>query len=328
MISYNLIKYKYPNWQRADEKLISNVSQNIFKIWHQIETDLVHPMANKFYAICEKYDSPYLIMGDVLSSDEQEAKKTITDPAVLEGLIKNSYNKRLSTLKSRISRAAIYSTISIFVTKVLSLLLLEVLIEKAMGENINFLLLSADILIPTLLMFIIVVGIKKPSKKNLNLVTMETMKIAYKKDNADSYEIKMSRKKGFFIKAILSLVYVLSAFVTFGAIYYVLDYFNFPATSIIIDIIFIAVILFAGTAVSKRAQELTMEDEKEGFISFLADVFFLPVQGLGRWISMKWKRYNALAALFNALIDMPFSAFVEFLEKWRYFIKEKKEEIR
>ena len=108
----------------------------------------------------------------------------------------------------------------------------------------------------------------------------------------------------------------------------VIKYITTKAISIIIDIIFIAVILFAGTAVSKRAQELTMEDENEGFISFLGDVFFLPVQGLGRFISNKWKKYNAFAALFNALIDMPFSAFVEFIEKWRYFIKDKKEEIR
>ena len=123
-------------------------------------------------------------------------------------------------------------------------------------------------------------------------------------------------------------MYVASAFLTFGAIYWGFESLGFPISSIVIDIIFIAVILFAGTALSKRAQELTMEDEKEGFIGFLSDVFFLPVQGLGRWISNKWKKYNALTALFNALIDMPFSAFVEFIEKWRYFIKDKKEEIR
>ncbi|MCX6720988.1 MAG: hypothetical protein NT026_00015 [Candidatus Staskawiczbacteria bacterium] len=174
-------------------------------------------------------------------------------------------------------------------------------------------LLAADVLIPTLLMFLIVISIRRPSKKNLNLVTMETMKIAYKKESADIYEIKMSRKKGIAIKIVLSLMYVLSAFITFGAIYYVLNYFGFPITSIIIDIIFIALILFAGTAVSKRAQELTMEDEKEGFLSFFSDVFFLPMQGLGRWISNKWKRYNAFTAFFNALIDMPFSAFVDFI---------------
>jgi len=329
MISYNLIKYRYTNWSKADDQLISEISQKIFKIWKKTEEDLENPINNKFYYVCEKYDTPYLLMGDVLSvANSSENGKDILDPSVLEGFIKDAYSKRLSTLKSRISRAAIYSTISIFVTKVLSLVLLGILIEKAMGNAINMGLLIADILIPTLLMFVIVISIKKPSKKNLNLVIMETMKIAYKKESTDTYEIKTSRKKGTAMKVVLSLVYVLSAFITFGAIYKVFSYFNFPLSSIIIDVIFIAVILFAGTAVSKRAQELTMEDEKEGFLSFLADIFFLPVQGLGRWISMKWKRYNALTALFNALIDMPFSAFVEFIEKWRYFIKEKKDEIR
>ena len=123
-------------------------------------------------------------------------------------------------------------------------------------------------------------------------------------------------------------MYVASAFVSFGAIYLIFNYFGFPITSVIINIIFIALILFAGTAVSKRAQELTIEDEKEGFLSFLSDIFFLPVAGMGRWLSAKWKKYNAIAAFFNVLIDMPFSALVEFLEKWRYFIKERKEEIR
>jgi hypothetical protein len=330
IISYNLIKYKYPDWSRAGNELVSEISQKMFKIWQKTEEDLVNPMGNKFYNICEKYDTPYLLMGDILSmNNAAEMGKEISDPAVLENLVKDVYSKRLATLKSRISRAAVYSTISIFVTKVLSLVLLEVLIERVFfKENPNTMVLVSDVLIPTILMFLIVSGIRHPSKKNLNLVTMETMKIAYKKEGHDTYEIKPSRKKGFVIKFILSLVYVLSALVTFGAIYYVLHRFNFPITSIIIDVIFIAVILFAGTALSKRAQELTMEDEKEGFIGFLSDVFFLPVQGLGRWISNKWKKYNALTALFNALIDMPFSAFVEFIEKWRYFIKDKKEEIR
>ena len=148
------------------------------------------------------------------------------------------------------------------------------------------------------------------------------MKIAYKNDSQDVYEIKLRRKKSAGIKTILSLMYVASTFLTFGAIYLILHHFNFPISSIIIDMIFIALILFAGTAITKRAQELTMEDEKEGFLSFLSDVFFLPMQGLGRWISNKWKRFNAFAAFFNAMIDMPFSVFVEFLEKFQHQIQD------
>jgi hypothetical protein len=329
IISYNLIKYRYPKWQEADQQLIVEISSNAFKMWQQIEKDLVHPLSNKFYGICEKYDTPYLLMGDILSADNiATTAKEILEPVVLEGLIKEAYHKRLSTLKSRISRAAIYSTISIFVTKVLSLVLLEVLIEEALGNKLNVLVLASDVLIPTVLMFLMVSSIKQPSKENLNIVIVETMKIAYKKDSTDFYEIKIRKKRGTAMKTILSLMYVFSAFITFGAIYLVFKSLGFPITSIIIDIIFIALILFAGTAISKRAQELTMEEEKEGFLGFLSDVFFLPMQGLGRWISNKWKRYNAIAAFFNALIDMPFSAFVEFIEKWRHFIKERKEEIR
>lgn len=325
IISYNLIKYKYPSWKKADQDLLFKISQNICKIWAKIDQDLTHPLSAKFYAVCEKYDTPYLLLGDVLADG---AEKEIQDPASLEALIKKAYQKRMATLKERIYRAAIYSTLSIFITKVLSLLILEMLLSKMLTGHLNFLNLIFDVLIPTFLMFILVFTIRPPSKKNLNIAVLETMKIVYKKENADFYEIKIRRKRGVFARALLSFVYVVSAFVSFSAIYLFFKVFQFPISSIIINIIFIALILFAGGAIRKKAGELTIEDEKEGLLSFLSDVFFLPVTGMGQWLSSKWKKYNAIAAFFNALIDMPFSVLVEFLERWRYFIKERKEEMR
>lgn len=329
IISYNLLKYKYQNWQNASTKLVLEVSHDIFLVWQELENDFVNPLSNKFYAICERYDTSYLLLGDILSQgDPAQIGKEILDPRVLENKIKETYKKRLATLKTRISRAAIYSTISIFATKILTLVILEWLIDMATNNKINPGILVADILIPTVLMLLMVMFIKKPSNKNLNIVVIETIKIAYKKELPDTYEIKLNRKKNFATRIILSAAYAFSSLITFGAIIYVLHHFGFPPTSIVIDIIFIALILFTGTAVAKRAQELTMEPEKEGFWGFVADIFFLPVQIFGKWLSSTWKQYNAIAAFFNALIDMPFTAFVEFLEGWRYFIKERKEEIR
>ncbi len=92
--------------------------------------------------------------------------------------------------------------------------------------------------------------------------------------------------------------------------------------------VFIALILFAGTAVQKRSQELTIEEDSGGFLMFVSDILFLPVTGVGRYLSNTWKQYNAVTAFLNALIDMPFSVFVEFLERWRGFIKDRKEELR
>ena len=176
-------------------------------------------------------------------------------------------------------------------------------------------------------MAILVATVKPPAKKNVNLAVLETMKIVYKKEKTDVYEVKISKKRSFITRFILSLIYLLGACISFGFIYWIFNYFKFPISSIIINIIFIALILFAGKAIQKRAKELTIEEESEGFLSFVSDVLLLPITGMGRWLSNTWKQYNAIAAFFNALIDMPFSAFVEFLERWRYFIKEKKEEL-
>jgi hypothetical protein len=57
------------------------------------------------------------------------------------------------------------------------------------------------------------------------------------------------------------------------------------------------------------------------------DLFSLPVIRVGRWLSAQWARYNIVVVLVNFLIDMPFQRFVEFLEQWRAFLREKKEEI-
>jgi len=329
IISYNLLTYKYPNWKKNDEQFLTGISQAIFKIWQNIENDLINPLSNKFYVICEKYDTPYLLLGDILAEKDIIKNEDILDPADMESLIKKAYQKRLSTLKTRTKRAAVYSTISIFVTKILSLFLLLIILSKLIpAEHQSIIMLMVDVLVPTLLMFAMISLIKTPPEENLNTVIMETMKIVYKKEVTDVYEIKMKRKKGVTTRVAISLVYAASTFISFGGIYFIFNYFGFPLSSIIINMIFIALILFTGTALSKRAQELTIVNEKENFLSFMADILFLPVQGLGKWISTKWKKYNAIATFFNVMIDMPFSIFIEFLEKWRYFIKEKKEEIR
>ena len=89
----------------------------------------------------------------------------------------------------------------------------------------------------------------------------------------------------------------------------------------------VALVAFTGLAIRKRAEELTIEETPGGLLGFIVDILLLPVASFGRWLSLKWKKYNAVAAFFNALIDLPFLTFVEFLEKWRYYIKERKEEI-
>ena len=327
VISYHLLKYYYPNWKNQSQEEIKETARKIYSIWERLEKDLNHPLGDKFYQVCEKYDTPYLLLGDAIEDSPPEAEEKVKNPALLEAAVRNKYKKRLKTLKSRLGRAAFYSTLSIFLTNIVSLLAIEIPFSKYVMGNFSLFAIGVDIFVPTLLMAFLVVSIKPPRKENLQRVIIETMKIAYKKKDEDIYEIKAYRKGGNIIRSIINFLYLLSSSVFLALIIWGLYQVNFPPLSYIIFIVFLSLIAFAGAKIRQRAKELQIIEEKETFFHFLFDPFAVPVVQLGKWLTARWKRYNVISAVFNALIDMPFIIFVEFIEQWRYFLKEKKEEI-
>ncbi len=328
IISYHLLKYKYPEWKNLPGEQLNYVTKNIHLIEKNLEKYLDHPLGNKFYHICEKYDTPFLLLGDALSKHTMESKEKFSDPELLEASIKVSYNQRVKTLKKRLSRAAFYSTLSIFLTNIVSLLLVEMPFNKLVtGYFFNYWAIVVDILGPTILMLILVITIKPPKKENLPVVLMEVMKIAYDKGGKDVYEIKRFRKRKVIFEAIINLFYFSGFSAILALIIWGLYQVNFPPLSYIIFIIFLSLIAFAGSRIRQRAKELQVIDEREPLLFFFIDPFAIPVIQLGKWLTNKWKRYNIIAVFFSALIDMPFTIFVEFIEQWRYFLKEKKEKL-
>lgn len=327
IISYHLLKYLYPSWTGLPEPLLNEITDSIFSIWDKIEKALNHPLGDKLYHVCERYDTAYLILGDVIAEEPANAEGRIAKPENLESLVKRFYSERLKTLKSRLGRAALYATISIFITKIALALAIEIPLDKYLFGQFNSVAITIDAIFPPLLMFFLIATIRPPAKENLNMVMMEVMKIAYTREKKDVYEVKVGRKKGFFTTLVIDLFYLISFLVSIGVIIWILHLFNFPFISYFIFIIFISLIAFAGTRLRQRAKELHITEEKEGFLNMILDLFALPLIQVGNWLTAKWRRYNIISALFNALIDMPLSIFVEFLEQWRSFLKEIKERI-
>lgn len=326
MIGYHLIKYKYPNWSKLTDEELKTISSNIVQIKKNIDYDLEHPLKGKISQICYKYNTPYLILNDIISENPFEAENKIADPALLESLIRKYYQKRLTGMRSRMTRAGFYSTLSIFITNIASLLAIEMPIAKYFGQfsNISYIV---DVFVPTALMAILVLAVDQPPKGNLEKVIMETIKIAYNDETKEVYEIKRFKKRGPVFNFFISLMYAISFIISISFIYWSLSLINFPPFSCVIFVIFLSLIAFAGTKIREQAKELHMIDQKDSFLATITDLLALPIILLGKWFTLRWKRYNVISAAFNALVDMPFSVFVEFIEQWRYFLQEKKEEL-
>ncbi len=327
IIAYHILKYQFPSWSSISQEELMRVAKTILQTQKSIERELVHPLANKFYHLCEKQDTPYLLLGDIISVDPNKIEETINNPEILEGSIRDAYEKRVKTLKKRLGRAAIYATLSIFITKVLFALAIEIPIDKALN-SFNGLALSLNIIAPPILMFALVATIALPGKSNQQKATMETMKIIHETDKKDSYEIKTFKNgRGTAVGLIIDFFYLITFVFSIGLMVWILDALNFSVLSIIIFILFVSLISFTGTKIRQRSKELHVSDQKEGFISLITDLFAVPFVEIGNWVSTKYQKYNIISALFNILVDMPFMVFVEFIEQWRYFLKEKKEKI-
>ena len=327
IISYHLFKKWYPEWSNLAQEKLAELSKNIYLVWEKVEKELKHPFSEKFYKLAEQYDTAYLILGDIIAQNSKEGLEKLQDPSILETKTKQAYKERLNKVKAKMGRAALYCTISIFITKVMVAIAIEIPFDKYVTQQFSPLVLGLSVIIPPFLMFLLVLSIRPPSKRNEELVMMEVMKIVYQRERKDVYEVRLASPRGFILNSIIVLIYLLSFFASFGLIVWGLEKLNFSLVSIVIFLIFISLISFAGVKIRQRAKELVIEKEKESFLRTLFDLFSLPIIQVGRWLSNQWARYNAVAVLFNSLLDMPFQVFIEFLEQWRLFLKEKKEKI-
>lgn len=328
LISYNLINKWYPDWKNISQEKLEEVTKDINSVRERIEKSFHHPLSEKFYKVSEKYNTPFLILDSIILKDPLNAEEKISEPKKLEPLIRDSYKEKVKNLKSRLGRAALYSTISIFITNIISLIAIEMPFTKYFTGEFNFFAIGVDILGPTLLMFFLVMSIEPPPKENLRHVILETMRIVYKSEKQILYDvIKKPKKRSAFTAITISIIYFLSFIGSFGLIIWGLYKVNFPPLSYLIFVIFISLIAFTGVKIRGRAKELNVIPEKETFLGFIMDILSLPLLGMGKWLSGKWKKYNVVAVFFSSLIDMPFQIFVEFLDNFRSFLSEKKEKI-
>lgn len=327
LIYYNLLKRRNSHWREAEEEQQNAeiLLKQVINVLNDYELINAHPLFNKIYSICERHDTPFLIIGDIVSEAPEKATSIIGNEEALKSAIRKSYERRLKKLKGKTRRSAVYSTISVFLGNILSLYLLEIPFTIYVMGRLNTWAQILTIVIPTLLMFGLVITIKPPSVNNYRLVIEETKKIIA--NYQDIYEADIRLEKKVFFKILTWVLYLVSAAICALAYGIFLYHFRYPPLSSFLFIAFTALILFAGIKIRQRARELHVEPKREGFLSLIKDILSLPLIRFGKWLNNYWRRYNIVSITLNFLVELPFVTFINFIESWRYFIKEKKEDI-
>lgn len=329
IISYNVIKIRYPFWVEETDESIAQVINQVHEVRHQIEEDLNSEEGKRFFKLAGKYDAAYRIIGDVLekiNNTPEIVREKLANPAELKKMVEENYFKRKASLKGRLFRSAIYSTLSIFVAGIASFIIFEGPVARLAGLDFSWLALLVDLLIPSLVMFLLVIFIRPPKDQNLRVVQKEISKIIHKQDSEDVYEIDFRRQKNKVLNIIFIIISILCGVVSMRFIFWLFEIGNVPWTSMYIDTVNVAMVVFAAMAIKQKSKEITIEDHGN-FIEFLLELFSIPLAKIGQWFSAKWKKYNIFSALFTAVVDLPFSALIRIVEDWRNFLKERSSEM-
>lgn len=325
VIAYHLLGRLYRDWHNPEESTLQQVASHIGEVKELIEKTLNFPYGEKFYRLVERHDTPYLILGDIIS-ETNSLKELAENEAELDVEIGKAYKVRLNKLKGKIRRAAIYSTISIFISKVFLALLLEIPLDRYIQGHINIAAIMTSVLIPPILMLYLVTNVKLTSDKNVVNVKKEVKALVTGEDRIDYY-ITFPKLRSLLTRFVLAMFYLLSYTISYGLVAWFLLFSGFGPFSVLIFLFFVSLVAFAGTKIQQRGRELIVGEVKSGFIGGIIDFLFLPVIQVGQWLSKQVIRYNIVVFIFNLLIETPIQIFLEFFEQWRNFLRDKKEEI-
>lgn len=327
-ITYNLLERKFPNWTKltSSSPELADITNKIYEIKNGLDADLNNPLLPKFIKICERYDTPFLILSDIIADDPALAENRLTNPRLLQEAVSKFYHARLTALKGVMRRAAIYSTVSIFITKVLFSLITEIPFDIFVTDQFHYSVLAINLLFPPFLMYLLVATAKLPGEDNLQKVIAEVRKIVLDNQSYEMEEIRAVPPKNKMMRTLVVMVYILTYVLTFGVVIYVLKLLHFSIFSTVIFLIFLSTISFLGIKIRERGRELNVESNKETIWQTVVIFFFFPVVRAGKWLIDRWSGLE-VTLFITVLIDMPFLAFVAFIEQWTHFLRERREEI-
>ncbi|TVM02903.1 MAG: hypothetical protein CV087_08025 [Candidatus Brocadia sp. WS118] len=328
-ILYELIKYSYPGWSTPDAELLKQLTHEIPNLWLTSKNVLEHPVSRQIYSICERVDTVFMLIGDIMDLHKESPERlalVLKDKASLTQELLQVYEKRYVSLKSRLFRLAVFSTLSVFLSNWVTFFIVEVPVAAWFYEGFNFFTAAIDFIVPTVVMFFLVSIIKAPPPENIDRVKRTVYQFIYDDEKRRNYDVYLKKRRNPVVASVMGIMYLIMMFGVLGGVGYVFFISGMPITSVIFDTFTIALTFFAAVLIRNKAKELSVDDHASVW-EFLLDMISVPIARVGSELAAKWKEYNIIAILFTFLIETPMVVIFDGIESWSQYLKERRSEL-
>lgn len=336
MLSFILFKYYNGEWSELKEKnvldaeddqKIKAVADRIEKIDAMVEQQLNHPLTKQLDKIVRVYALYFSILSETIESDPvkvygelQKNEKNFI--ANLKKVCGTKYKKAKKRLWKRAGRSIIY----IFFTKSIFVFAIELPAVKLFGEAVNWMALAINISFPAVLLFFIVLLTRLPGENNTNKIISGIKEIAFAgQEKKQPIVLRKPAKRNIVASTFFGLIYAASFCFSVYVIVKVLDLLNFNWVSVIIFLFFLAFVSFFSIVVTKGVKELMIVQRKENLLTFLVDLFYMPITMAGKWLSSSFSKINVFIFIFDFILEAPFKILIEVGEDWTKYVRERRE---
>lgn len=323
MISARLARWYLPEWNTVDGFMAdpSGLATQLRETRVRLLQDLKHPHAQKFQQAVKPLAITLLLLSEALTEHPD------ADDHKLLHLVEEVAERRLKITKSKVRRGIIRAIVYLFITKTLLAIAIEAPVELLMYKELQWFTLIINVTFPPVLMFLIGTRIRLPGKENIEKIKQCVQELL-SAEGVKPLEVKIPANRTTVAKIGFGLVYFLTYFLSFGCVWYILSSLHFTWVSACIFLFFLSVVSFFAFRLRVAAREYIVVKPKEKFLTVLVDFVSLPVLRAGQFLSTAVSRVNVFVYLFDFVIETPYKLFLNVLEEWFAFMKEKKEEIQ
>jgi len=329
MMGYKLVRAYHSAWIHPEDWIDrpQDMALQMIGIEQSVQTQLANPMAQKFLHAVKVWAVPLSILREALLEKPEYAERLLEKPDELHAAIGRIAERRYRISKGKLRRGTVRAMIYLFLTKILLALALEIPFESLLYHAVNRIALLINILFPPVLMFLIGSLISVPGKENIIRIQQSVDELL-SIEGPKGKEIRIAKMRGGFGRFLFRLAYAATFLLTFGLIYFLLNLVGFTWVSSTIFVLFLSLVSFFAYRLRNAAREYVIVEQKVTFRSVVIDFFSIPVLRAGQWLSRSISRLNVFVFFFDFMIEAPFKIFLNVLEEWFAFMKEKKEELQ
>jgi hypothetical protein len=326
-VSYKLLRAYLPEWTKAEEWIDDPraVAERLVAIQQKVVQRQRHPLSMRFLRAVKPWAVSMSLLVEACL-DEKERSELLSSRADVHVAIQRVTERREREARAKLRRGTVRAMIYLLLTKMIFAFVLELPIEWVWYHEISYTALAINLGFPPVLMFFVGSLIRPPGQENRKRIIQGVDELLGATGIPDM-ELKVPKQRRGLSAFMLRLIYGITFIITFGLIGLGLNAMNFTWVATLVFYFFLCVVSFFAYRLRQTAREIVVIKPKEHLSSSIVDFFSIPILRAGHWLSVTISRINIFVFFFDFLFEAPFKIFLNVLEEWLSFMKEKKEEL-